>query len=315
MNWREAKQQFESRISAFLFDHRFDHDARRLEWLRYVNDICQLILAEKMQGDFLRLRAFTLGPDSGPIGGNLTRMTIQGPASFGGDYYWGFDSAADGSDTTGSIPDVLNKIALPWFGTICDQQRLRMADEAYPSAMRYTLTPDYFAAQPEQVQTLTAEYPLWTPDVLTELLDHTLSPQLESSGFTQSDWSGTWLRQRPPITDVFEVLPINHGVHVVCLAYNWVAELSAEQNGEFSPEARITLVGGALRQQPEDDTSVAIRLGTEAYAGQVIRDLAQRLAERTFPELASIATMQDFVNAIDEKQRGLLSAFGLERYL
>lgn len=314
MNWKDAKPLFESGITAVLSGEGFEPDGGRFEWRRYVNDVCQLLVAEKMTGDFVRLRAFVLGPDLGPVGGNLTQTSIHGPASHGSDYYWSLEAKSVDSRVTGSIPSVLEKIALPWFGTICDQDRLRRADQAYPAAMRYTLTPDYFASARAQSRQLAAKYPLWTPDRLQELLNEHLARQLESTGFEASTASFTWTRQRPPITDVFEVLPINHGVHIVCFAYNWVAELAADEDGEFSPESRVVLVGGAIQLQADDDTSVAIGLGTAPSAGKTLNNLAQVLVDQTFPKLASIETMKDFVGAVDEKQRGLLAAFGLDQH-
>ncbi|MEZ5472005.1 MAG: hypothetical protein R3E90_09510 [Marinicella sp.] len=62
------------------------------------------------------------------------------------------------------------------------------------------------------------------------LSEQQLLSKLNNLGFNKTEYDFIYLRERNEVFDVIEILPINFGTHLACNAYNWVKELSFEED-------------------------------------------------------------------------------------
>lgn len=308
MHWNDSKEKINKQLSVFLKDYGFLESTVPFEWSRYVNDVCQLIVAEKMRGDHLRLRVFIAARDAGAIGGNVTRYAIEGGGDIvGGDYFWPVGTNNDQETSLKNIRETISRIAVPWFSAICSVERLVDAKRTYIHNSEYSIRPSVLDLPVGRNIWITGETVYWSLSRTKQNFMKHVSPLLAHKGFSYLGDQIVFTRTRNEITDVLEIVPINHGVHTVCYAYNWVGELSASDNKSFTLDSRIMFVGGVLENPQSPGREPAIFVMGSKTAEKVGQILLGEVVDR----LSIIESKSDFVRAASPVHKDSLRAFGL----
>lgn len=312
MQWQSIKKSIGSDVTKYLVANTDLVRIRtKLEWFQLVNDVAHVILMEKMKGSYLRVRVFAVAPNSGCIGGNMTRTTIEGGGVAGKDYFWPISTQHDVGSAVFEICEIFQEFVFPWFSVMTSCERIRAARVDYPVAHSYSLDIyDYIetgGAAPRQVRE--SEF-FRRRDFESFVHEHIFS-SLRDLSFSSFIEGRIYLRKRDAVTDVIEIQPFNYGTKYCCYAYNWISELAADSSGGFSEESRVILNGGLLRELKHGNSRLSAydATGSKAAADSLDK-LLHRLRATADIELLAIRDRADFVSAAKANYPDIAGAYG-----
>lgn len=311
MNWKKTKEKLNTDLDLFLRGFKFSLQNSTLEWVRYTNDVCQVIRCEKMSGNHIKLFVFIFTKDINPIGGNLERYTVKGSINYHGQYFWSIDDLAYKNSII-EIKKTINEVAIPWFNTITSSELINNLILEYQNSSTFLLNKNYFKNQGINEISTESNFIYFSKNKINNLLDEYLLPKLNEKGFVKSKYNYAYIRKRKDIFDIIEILPINYGVHFACNGYNWIKELSVSKSKEFTEDSRVMFNGGQLDKKGlfgNDPKIFALKNFDNAV--KVLDTIFNNFEKNTINNLEKIRDRGDFIKSIDPIHEYALKAYGL----
>ncbi|MEL7024555.1 MAG: hypothetical protein AAGL69_12490 [Pseudomonadota bacterium] len=314
ISWAPVKKNIGREVSYVLEKTviPFRRKGQSLEWYRKVSGVLHLIFLERTKGQRVRLRAFASTDGPVTIGGNVTATTIEGGGNAGRDKTWSVQSEDDLTDSLDEIVDVLSEFVLPWLRTVCRRDQILEAREDFPVSRSYSIEPSDFDLTNEVSTGSVAAVERIRLQEFLASVETTLLPCLQRLGFQFQPSSQAFVRRRDDVFDIIEIRPFNYGTKFCCYAYNWISDLSATGEDEFSAESRVMLVGGVLQETKNGRTRLAAFDSVDRdTAITSLEHLSERLSVEINSELLTIRDRSEFLSAARKSHPQIVSAYGL----
>lgn len=303
------KEELARSVSGILEPSGFTRKRGKLSWSRKVNDVIQVVLAEKMRGDNVRLKVLIAHKTLGVLGGNLMGRLIQGGGDLGqGDYYWGIGDSASFESSADEITSILSQVCLPWFTAINDGQSLESGITDYKGSNISLNLSDYIDEIDGPGAFEKSSYEILHWEGLRNYLSESVGEELLKSGFDLEPDDFRWIRARGEVVDVVEVIPVNFGLHFGCFVYSWLPEFSSDGTGMFNSDSRIVFVGGAIKGPDGQARLYRVHCAKERSisSASIAHDVLENVSL-----IEMIKTRAEFIAAVPEIHRPALSAFGV----
>ncbi len=290
-------------INQFLEKMSFKKNEENLVWIRNLGGILHLLAIELTGGKNIRIKVFVVSKDSPyMLGGNLTKSSVEGKYTIGGDYVWDISQKENWQQVSNSIINTMRCVAIPWLSVFLNKAVFDQVVSNYENESLYRVSDDFLKYDVPIIKSdvLDLNYKLINSDTFARQYLVEIKKYMKNQQFKQLDNDqNIFLRKRQDIYDVIMIQLINDGLHFGAYAFSWIEDLAIDGSGVFNRENALMLNGGIISHKCSGHQKIeAFLIGSHKEFQKSLLDFFSALDSDVIPYLSLVNNKRDFFKSI-----------------